>query len=217
MPPRLNIRPGDRYGRLVIVREVERRNRRRYFMCRCDCGAEVAARLTSMRFGDTKSCGCLRREQNATAGQTHGLHGKGAYSAWHSMKQRCLNPNAVSYHHYGGRGITITPDWIAFEPFNRWAIANGYRKGLSLERIDVNGNYEPGNCTWIPRSEQPSNTRRCVRLTYRGKTKILKHWAEEYGHKPRLVGNRLKRGWTLERALRTPLDESRSHPRRRHV
>lgn len=217
MPARLNVRPGDRYGRLVVIREVEQRNRRRYFLCRCDCGTETTARLTSMRFGSVKSCGCLQREQNKTAGRTHGLHGRGPYSAWHSMKQRCLNPNAVSYVHYGGRGITIHEPWLDYRPFYRWAMANGYRRGLSLERIDVNGNYEPENCTWIPPSEQPSNTRRCLRLTYKGETKILKHWAEQFGHSPKLVGNRLKRGWSLEKALLTPLDERMSRLGRRRV
>lgn len=214
MPAPLHITPGDRYGRLVVVAEAPKRRKMRHFLCRCDCGNTITTRLSALRNGKSKSCGCLRVEQNRTANLTHGLSHRPLYRTWHGMKQRCLNPNAVAYEHYGGRGITICDEWLEYEPFHRWALANGYRKGLSIERIDVDGNYEPSNCTWIARNRQTENTRRSRPVTFRGETKILKHWARDLGLPAKLLRNRLNRGWSVEKAFSTPLDVSRSHPKK---
>jgi len=210
MPAPLKINPGDRFGRLVIVREVERRKKKRYFLCRCDCGNERVVRLVAMRAGEVKSCGCLRDEQNRVAAIKHGCWGTGPYWCWHSMKDRCLNPNSAVYHHYGGRGITVCPEWMEFEPFYQWAIENGYRPGLTLDRIDNNGNYEPSNCRWVTRRQQMLNTRRNKRLTFNGETKTLKEWADDLRFEYHVLRNRIARGWSVRRAFTTPLQHQMS-------
>lgn len=163
MPSRIDIQTGDRFGRFTIVREVERRAKKRYFLCKCDCGQTREVRFVALRAGAIVSCGCARDERNRTGPITHGLSGSGIYSSWHCMKQRCQNPKKAEYRFYGGRGITICDEWQTFEEFRDWALANGYQKGLTIERINVNGNYEPSNCTWIPKSQQSANTRRSLR------------------------------------------------------
>lgn len=206
MAKRLEVNAGDRYARLTIIKEVEKKNKRRYFLCKCDCGNHREVRMTNLRYGSTKSCGCLRDEQNRVAGFKHGLRSSPIYSSWHSMKQRCLNPNAQSYHYYGGRGITIFDEWKDdFMNFYNWAIENGYTEGMTIERIDVNGNYEPDNCTWIPQSEQSNNTRRNKPVAFNGKTKNVTEWSKELGFNRGMLRKRLSSGWSIERALTTPV------------
>ena len=122
------------------------------------------------------------------------------------MKARCLSKNHKHYPHYGGRGIRVCTEWLTFQPFGAWASANRYADGLTLERKDVNGNYEPSNCTWITQREQCRNTRANNRVTAFGETKCVAAWVED----PRcvvtryLLDPRLKRGWEPERAMTTP-------------
>jgi len=205
MGKRVNIQPGERFGRLTIIHEVEKRNKKRYFLCECDCGNTREVRLVALRSGEIKSCGCLRNEQNRVANLKHGGWGSRLYRIWHSMKQRCLNPNDSSYIHYGARGIEVWKDWLDFESFYQWAVNNGYEDHLTLERKNVNGNYEPSNCEWIPQSEQLNNTRRSRLITYNDKTQNLKQWADELGFTYKQLQKRLDSGWTVERAFNTPI------------
>ena len=205
MGKRLDIEPGQKFGRLTIIRETQRRAKKRYFLCRCDCGNERTVRLVAMRAGEVKSCGCLRNEQNRVANMSHGLWGTSLYWSWHSMKDRCLNPNCAVYKHYGARGIAVCDDWMGFEAFRDWALSNSYKEGLTIERIDVNGNYEPDNCTWIPMSEQSNNKRSSRIITFRDKTMNLKKWADHLGLRPSVLWGRLDRGWSVEKAFTTPL------------
>lgn len=121
------------------------------------------------------------------------------------MKRRCLSVDDPSYFNYGGRGISVCDDWLNFKAFHKWAYENGFEEGLTLERIDVDGNYEPSNCKWIPKSMQSENTRKCKFITYQGETKILKHWAKELGMSYHALQHRLNRGWTVEEAFNTPI------------
>lgn len=134
----------------------------RRYLCLCDCGEETIVRLEYLRSGHTQSCGCHRVATSAMLNLRHGCaRGERLYKTWAGMKQRCLNPNVKGFKYYGGRGIRVCEEWMEFEPFRDWALANGYRDDLTIERVDVNGDYKPSNCTWIPKSDQSKN-RRCV-------------------------------------------------------
>lgn len=141
---------------------------------------------------------------------THGLGKPPLYSHWVNMKTRCFNKNNAKYKDYGGRGITICQEWLNFKIFYEWAMNNGYRKGLSIERIDVNGNYCPENCTWITMAEQARNKRTCKYITFNGITDTVTGWTNRVGFARETIRERLKRGWTVEQALTTPRKGVRS-------
>lgn len=206
MPKKLSILPGDKFGRYTIVKEVERRGQARFFLCRCDCGTEKDVRMVMLTNGHTKSCGCLKREHLISMTSSHGWSRTALYSVWTAMKQRCLNNQSRAFPGYGGRGILITDEWLNFENFRDWAIINGYKEGLTIERKDNNGNYEPHNCKWIPQSQQSSNTRNTIFVEHNGEKEVLKTRAEKLGLNPKTVYGRLHRGWSLEKALNEPID-----------
>jgi len=203
MGKRLNIQPGERYGKLTIIREVRKTSVKRRFLCRCDCGRLTQVNLNSLRAGAIKSCGCLLKE-NGKRNKIHGYWQHRLYGIWAGIKQRCFNPKSNNYKYYGARGITICPEWINFNSFLKWALSSGYKDGLTIERIDVNGNYEPSNCKWIPLKEQPGNTRQSRWVTWKGKTKNISQWAKHTGLCAETIRRRLAYGWTIERALTEP-------------
>ena len=169
---------GKRFGRLYVEGRAENRGRRVYFRCICDCGNVVSVNTNSLKNGNTKSCGCIRRETTRASSKTHGMCKTKLYTMWRNMKARCMNKNNTSYHWYGERGITICDEWLnSFEAFYNWAINSGYSHDLSIDRIDVNGNYCPTNCRFATKKEQARNMRSC-RL-YKGKP--ISQLCEEYG------------------------------------
>ena len=203
---------GQRFGRLTVVSFGKPyiwngKVREYYMVCRCDCGNTVEIRRSSLfntKTG-TKSCGCLHSEGLVARNYKHGLRHTNLYKRFLSMKDRCYNPNSNKYKNYGARGIKVCAEWINdFHAFYEWAMANGYKKELSIDRINVNGDYEPGNCRWATDKEQALNTRRNRFFTYNGKTLSITQWGTELGGGVALIGNRLKNGWSLERALSTP-------------
>lgn len=132
------------------------------------------------------------------------------YRIWSAMKQRCGNPKAKGYSNYGGRGITFCDDWKCFDPFCSWALHNGYSDDLTLERIDVNGNYNPDNCKWIPLTEQTKNTRSNYinkMLTVDGVTKSYAEWAKGVGITPRRLYRRMQRGMSPKTAVTQPCNQ----------
>lgn len=150
---------GQRFGRLVVLDDSGRTgNRVVLCLCRCDCGSEKIVRLTKLRTGSTRPCGCLSRELVVARNTTHGLRNHPLYPAWFQMRQRCSNKNNERWIDYGGRGIRVCARWNSFENF----LSDMGQKPTakhSLDRIDVDGDYEPSNCRWSTASEQMAGRR----------------------------------------------------------
>lgn len=191
MRPSSEMPIGKKYNRLTILEELPphcridklgKIKKMRMVKCVCDCGNIVIARWSALINGTTKSCSCLRNE-NAKISQkktftTHGLTKHPLHRRWDNIKTRCYNEKSKSYKDYGGRGITICSEWLNdFMAFYNWALSNGWKRGLTIERKNNDGNYEPSNCIWIAKSEQSRNRRSNRWLEYDGKRMLLCDWA----------------------------------------
>lgn len=167
---------GKKYGRLSVTGfesvKIKGKNRtynRIYLFCKCDCGAEVRIRKDGVLSGAVVSCGCNRNEKAHFSGLkhaqsciTHGMTKTRIFGIWKGMRQRCNYKKAKDFHNYGGRGIKVCSEWEnSFIAFKDWAFQNGYADNLTIDRINVNGNYEPTNCRWITMAEQQKNRRNC--------------------------------------------------------
>jgi hypothetical protein len=204
---RLEVKKGDRYGRLTIVEETEKTDNQRKFLCLCDCGNKKEINLLRLRSGKTKSCGCYSVELAISRSTTHGQYGTPLYRVWNSMKQRCENPKTERYERYGGRGIKVCEEWLDFNCFFEWSMDNGYAEGLTLDRIENNSDYEPSNCRWTTVVKQMNNRSTNHFLTYDNKTMTIADWGRETGINPAAINKRLRRGWAIEKALTKPLQE----------
>lgn len=190
---------GKRYGSLFVVKRVENVDGRLAFLCRCDCGNEVIRTGTSLRAAGHHSCGCERGKPN----ETHGMAGDRLYGIWFDMRRRCKASQNKRYDRYGGRGITVCPEWNeSFESFRDWALANGYQEDLTIDRKDTNGPYSPENCRWATQKEQQNNRSNNHTITHDGKTLTLTQWAELTGLHRTTISRRLSRGLTVEEALK---------------
>ncbi|MEV5703041.1 AP2 domain-containing protein [Streptomyces anthocyanicus] len=187
---------GQRFGRLVVLSEAGRKGRKVAWLCQCDCGKTTRTTGTLLRTGQSKSCGCTHGGHNAT----HRMTGSRLYGTWKNMLNRTTNPNTKGYTYYGGRGITVCERWRKFENFYA-DMGPTFRDGLSLDRIDSNGNYEPANCRWVDLPEQNRNKRSNVHLTLHGHTLIMSAWAEKLGIPYSRLAYRVSKGWPHERAL----------------
>ena len=195
---------GERFGRLVAVEYAGKTyDSRHQFLCKCDCGKETVVLEKHLRNGNTQSCGCFKRDAGLAANTTHGQSKTRLYRIWAGLRSRCNNPNDKKFKDYGGRGITVCQEWQnGFESFATWALANGYSEDLTIERKDVNGNYEPSNCLWITSKEQADNKRTSVVITFNGETHTLKRWSEIVGVNYYTMWNRYKAGKSPEEILR---------------
>lgn len=194
-------RLGHRVGRLVVIGYAGRIRRMSRWLCRCDCGRTAIVSGAHLNPGYTQSCGCLRREAGRN-NRKHGLSQSRTHSIWSQMKKRTRSPDSVDFHRYGARGIDVCERWLAFENF--LADMGECPPKKTLERINNDGNYGPGNCRWATRTEQARNTRTNRLITFRGETRPAAAWAEITGLKSATIRWRLSRGWSVERALTMP-------------
>lgn len=194
---------GKKFGRLTVIRELpERKHHSVLWLCRCECGNEVKVKSSNLNSGRSQSCGCLRVEHSIKAHQTHKKSDTKLFAVWCSMRFRCNNPNDKSYHNYGARGIRVCDEWTnSFSSFYNWALSNGYNDGLTIDRINNDGNYEPSNCRWVSRKVQGNNSRKNRLITIDNETKTLSQWCEQLGLKYQTIEMRLYRGWDERRAL----------------
>lgn len=193
---------GDRFGRLVAKRRIRRADGKSYWVCLCDCGNYCTVEQYSLHTGNTKSCGCLQKERASEAKRLHGMSNTRIHAIWSGIITRCTNKNRKSYKDYGERGIKMCDEWRDdFLSFYNWSMANGYDDSLTIDRIDVNGNYEPSNCRWIPKGEQSKNTRRNRFIERNGETHTLTEWENIMGIRDCCFRSRLRMGWSVEDAL----------------
>lgn len=208
---------GMRFGRLTIIGFSQTKDDGTncvLWNCKCDCGNMVYGRRPNMvKAGEVRSCGCLKKEQDRhNLGEsriTHGQSGTRLYGIWEKMRGRCNIEKNPAYYNYGGRGIKVCDDWNnEFEKFYEWAMANGYRDDLSIERIDVNGGYNPDNCCWIPMADQNKNKRNCRYVTIEGKMVTLKEACRILNLPYQAVHLRITRyGMSVDDALSKPFKD----------
>ena len=192
---------GQKFGRLnVLVRVAENPN---LWLCRCDCGNEVKIRSGNLRNNHTKSCGCFQRERASISNKTHGKTKTREYRIWQHMLWRCYNPKSNEYVRYGARGITVCASWQnSFEAFLK--DMGVCPVGCSIERKNNNKGYEPDNCRWATAVEQAHNTRGNKHITINGECMIFSDWLRRYGLSRRAVYCRLKKGWSMQKAIQEP-------------
>lgn len=189
---------GKRFGRLKALKKVVK-DSRAYYECECDCGNTVTARGDALTSGATRSCGCLNTEVDSDTHSTHGDSETRLYRIYHKMRDRCLNPNSNRYDRYGGRGITICPEWLdSYEAFKNWSLDNGYSDDKSIDRKDNDKGYYPSNCRWVDNTTQANNTSRNILIEYKGEVKTLSKWCEELNYPYKSTRQLLGRGRTVE-------------------
>lgn len=202
---------GKRFGRLTVI-SVERSQatREAVFLVRCDCGTEKTIRALSITKGATQSCGCLATELLSVRMRRHGGVGSAEYNTWLGLRARCKNVAAPQYEHYGGRGIKVCKRWD--DSFKAFLADMGPRPSAkhSIDRIDNDGDYEPGNCRWATVSEQRNNMSSNAPITLGERTMNVTDWARELRLNRTTIMARLKRGWTAEQALTTPAVSGRN-------
>lgn len=188
---------GQRFGRLVVIGRDDRKSRKTYFNCQCDCGNVKSVRSDSLKAGLIRSCGCMKKEQdrtNLTAAHTHKMSGTRIYEIWQGIKKRCYNPHDARYDRYGGRGIGVCQEWKDnFQAFYDWAMQNGYDESLTIDRIDNDCDYCPENCRWTDSKTQARNRSTNVRITIGNATKTLTEWCEIFEIDSRVVFARYNR------------------------
>lgn len=194
----------ERYGKLTAI-AAQKINDRWYLECICDCGARKTIRRDHVLSGKVVSCGCYGRTLGATNTKTHGMSKTPLYRTWKNMRRRCDYMRGAEYYRYGGRGIRVCNEWANFTAFYEWAMQNGYQPGLSIDRIDNDGNYCPENCRWVTSKDQALNRSSNSYITFNGETKHVSEWDKAIGSaKSGRVRARLNAGWSIERAVTTP-------------
>lgn len=204
---------GQRYGMLTVIKRgtdcfTPKGRRIIKWICKCECGNVKEISTSHLRSGDCISCGCFHKKRLVEAGKInstkHDMSKTRIYHLYENMKYRCDNKNSPNYKNYGGRGIKVCEEWSGsdgFERFCEWAYKNGYRDDLTIDRVNVDGDYEPNNCRWADSETQYNNTTKTVRITYHGKTMSAAQWAREIGLDRHTIYERIKKGLPVEQVL----------------
>lgn len=196
----IQLKSGDRFGRLTVISRTAERNKHGsiMYLCQCDCGNRKIVASSLLKNGQVQSCGCLRKDKPNRF--IHGMSNTREFRIWADMIKRCSCKSYKDFFYYGGRGIKVCERWKEFKNF--FADMGKCPPNFSLDRINVNGNYEPSNCRWASRTTQARNRRGNHMITYNGVTLCLAEWAEKVGITRGCLKMRLKNGWTLDKALK---------------
>lgn len=205
----ITVHINDKFNRLT-VKDLFYYNGKLYCTCECECGTIIQKILVrNLLSGNTKSCGCLNRDLTIERNFKHGYKTRNShnrlYNIWNDMNRRCTNPNRKGAKDYVNKGIKVCEDWKDFSNFNKWALENGYSDELTIERKDNSKGYNPENCIWISKEEQSKNRTTNHYITFNNETKTLTDWAKKMNINRTTLTSRLKRGWSIEKALTTPL------------
>lgn len=199
---------GQTFGRLKVLYQApgklygKHREPKRRWVCQCECGNIITTTTENLRGGDTRSCGCLKMEMDKAKYTTHGKSKTRLYRIWKKMRARCQRSSCSDYAYYGGRGISVCDEWNnSFLSFEAWAYENGYDDKLTIDRIDVDRNYEPSNCRWATMKEQSNNRRNSRQYTYQNETHSIAEWANIVGIPYQTLYMRLRKGLTIDEAL----------------
>lgn len=195
---------GQKFGRLTAIKfvDVNHKNRKAMWICKCDCGNTLLVESSQLTSGNTKSCGCIKKDLNKTRAVKHGYYNSRLYKIWYDMKRRCYDKRRTEYKYYGGSGIQVCDNWLDnYINFYNWAKNNGYADNLTIERIDYSKNYCPENCKWIPQKDQTQNSRHNHFITFNNKTMTITQWSRELGINRKTIRERLNKGWKIENVL----------------
>ena len=190
---------GQKFGRLTVVKRAENDKKgNTRWLCSCSCGNQATVCAYHLKSGAIRSCGCIKKEMLSNRENTHHKSNTRLYMLWNGIKQRCFNSNHKNYNRYKGRGITMCDEWKNdFITFYNWAINNGYKLGLTIERINNDGNYEPSNCRWATRLEQANNTSINKFITFNGEKHTVSEWSKKLGIKYGVLSSRIRKGLPL--------------------
>lgn len=200
---------GQRFGKLLAIKCIEKVNYTAKWLCQCDCGCCKITRIDSLLSGRCKSCGCLIKEKKVKHGGAKNGKTERLYGVWQHMKGRCYNQNNEHYDRYGGRGITVCNEWLHdYNTFREWALNNGYNKNAkhgecTLDRIDNNKGYSPDNCRWVNMRTQDNNKSTNKYYQYNGESHTLSEWSDILGVKCRMLEGRIEKGWDFTKAIET--------------
>lgn len=197
---------GKKFGRLTVLRFSNmNKHHKSCFVCKCDCGNEIITVGAGILSGNTLSCGCLKKDTWQKVIRKHNLYNTKLYKTYHNMKNRCNNKDTKDYYLYGGRGIKICKEWSdpknGFINFYEWSLKNGFGDKMSIDRIDVNGDYSPENCRWATTEQQARNKRTNHLISYNGETHCIREWEELLGVNKHSIQTRITNGWDIKSAL----------------
>lgn len=194
---------GQKFNRLTAIKPVGKyKSGNTIWLCRCDCGNLCEVEGSLLRSGKQKSCGCYPSERMKQLNTKHNGFGTRLYEIWRQMHRRCYGKNTKAYKDYGGRGISICKEWSEFGPFSEWALSSGYKENLTIDRIDVNGNYCPENCRWATVKQQANNRRSNHKISFNEETHTISEWADILGVNQVWLWNRLSRAdWDIAKVV----------------
>lgn len=197
---------GEKYNKLTVLKV----NNCNDVLCQCECGKVVKTTAWRLTSGNTKSCGCYKLVALNKRITKHGLARHPLHKTWNNIKSRCYNPKATKYQYYGGKGVVVCDEWRDdFQKFFDWSIANGWRPGLTIDRINGDGDYAPQNCRWVDYKTQNNNLSCNHLITWNGETRSVYDWAFVLKMNPKTLSERLRRGWTIERAFSQAVQQRR--------
>lgn len=206
--PKFQDLSGQKFNYLKVIEHAGRNHIGKHmYLCKCDCGKTVIVRGEDIKSGNTKSCGCMRRQMTIDKNFKHGFAHTPMYNVWSEIKERCLNPNNKSYKNYGGRGIVMCEEWLDYMNFHRDMVST-YREGLTIERVGNDKGYSKSNCIWADINVQANNKRKNHFIEYAGERLTISQMARKHNMKPYIVQKRIYKGWSVEKALTTPVDNA---------